>query len=686
LDLLAPACEAILTALLAGGSTPDDPSEAIGSEILTTAFSDLSGVASELIFIRANDNKRMRMALHDAADGPWVLRDFVGGRHAALLAGRFDALCEAHDVRALVLSTDIPAKTLDRFVTDFARLVGGDSGDGDLSERLLDDGIVDAAVIFGRDWPTYQGLPWRVALALGRLTWAVRATPVFAGIRRVSPSVARRRLIAPIMSGLERGVGLVPMLAQLDEVLAGVTDVALHPALLDETAIVVAEHVQPHVRAQLARTLMDDMTRSTDDSQRSDAARSVRWLGRSLVQTFSQSPERQPASVTSLLGQLHSSGMLQRDDLPEPLQQGLAELDRKRAFLDRPLAFLQRIDEHTDAAEYRTDLVVMLSGFAELSPESRHVVAGHASRLLLEHRTSVAGFDGRRRVVDEVLSDLDDLGLRGALNRVLLSGAAEERFRAGELLLAMGSAAIPSFLSVLAQTDRPETVADVTRLLAKVAPPPWLADYLETSTLSATALLALLRVLSDRGRPEFADAAGRLIAHGDSRVRERAVEVVTELDGSTALPVALTAIEDTAPNVVCAALHSLEILDYDADEYGLTLLRLAVLDTGHHGNDRIRTAALDTLSRRRLTPDVATTIETSLLQMVENPPTKRWLRGRPEMKHSSLLRAALYRALGQVGGTETHRRLSVVAQSEPDATAREAARNALANLLSESRH
>ena len=483
-----------------------------------------------------------------------LLRDeFVGKLH------RF---FEYHRLISLSLRRDVDPDEFVRFL-DLSRrgvsVVPPAGGEPQrlprLSEVLLEHGVAGIGVVCRDDllFGT-RTVPWRVRVAVSRLSKNLRGVPFYARATRRALAEARTHLVGDIIRPLASRELLLELLLNCD---------LIEEATASEGLDLEDEILRTLRRSRLVGVLPGLVTEATRAAGAAAAGREDDRRGsarRVLRKAMPYATDVLDDDIVALFRRLVADGLLKMDELPLHLQRSMHGEEMAERFLAAPQATLARIRAARDVAAFRGFAAVIALLVAELIRRREHSWARGVVDALFEH---AAERGDRPPMVRELARQaLDSSGVPANLLRVvadLPQVAVSARADVVHLVDQFPDAAASALVTALEKESDVRVRRVIGSLLQRLGDRagPHVRAGLGKTGQDPAYYRDLLLVLAARPDPAARQRVQSFVGHQLPAVREAAYQAVGTMGGEDADRLLHLGLEDAESDVRRAALTAL---------------------------------------------------------------------------------------------------------------------------------
>ncbi|MFT7623151.1 MAG: HEAT repeat protein, partial [Myxococcota bacterium] len=536
------------------------------------------------------------------------------------------------------------------------------------TEQLLDENIVNVTVVLEDDLAQEKRrLPWRVKLALARLSKDLRNIPLYSQASGDELRGAKLRLLRDILRPLRRGAYLKQLFLNLDLIGDKVAEFEGVDIEADLLAALPFERVLSLGQALLAeQQKMDSPLADETEKFREDLPevlkRQLAYVGAELGGNFDVdgSPE--------LLRELFEAKFIPIEGLPREMQEQI-RMDRWTAsFLVDPDGFLNLFETLGNRGAYMQHLPNVIAIFPNLIRVRKYQAAEQIIELLHRHRQKDSGgFTGRALAVDDALATLDNEEVFRLLVKGMMNEPPDVRAIINGLFVELGQTSVGPLVRVLEGTSRDDICVGAAVSLVKLGKQalPAMHEALSNRRMQTNACRYLLKAVGEIGDESSTKSIMPYVSHPAPEIREAGMDALVRMHGIRAEPVLLRLLKDPEPKIAGRAIRQLVRLGSEHKAFLFKLLENigAVSVDGHSQpvDMAIQVASVEALAGMgNLDMGALGSMEDILIKSLDAHSDSKvmGLLNRGRTTEWDAVRVALCDALVQIGGTTALNRLS----------------------------
>jgi len=644
--------------LRSGYYDPSHPSALSAKVGLYEEFTKLIGDRENLTFIRKETGEKKDILIDGLLAEPLELTGIVAKSTAELFVPRFLDFYERRTLLSYTVKRDISQKEFEAFIDLMSQPPVASARVGEEADRLtgafLGQGIINVSVIFAGDVVgSDRHLPWRVELALTRLSKDLMMIPLFKGVDPKKLSRAKRQVFEDIIRPVRRPDFIKEILINSD--------------LVVEAA---GEFKDINIEAEIINNIPDNLMVSTTQELITDLDQIRKRVESVVGQEGFQWREKRLLSITKLivnrllresvpeaegiLKDLFARGLVLFDDLPKPIQERIIVERLVEEFLAGRLPIAEKLRTAATGKDYLKTANAFGRILAEVIRRGAYAPVTEVIQLLQQHKENAgSGFPERAELARKTWEGIFTPVVMDAVLERFEKGGKEVRQEVLKLLGPLGTGAIPVFLQLMKESkDRwvRKSAATAIIQMGDLALSQVLTE-IKKPDLEWFEIRNLLGILGELGRMRDAGTVRKFLDFSHARVREEALGALVRLVKEGSEPALIAALTDKEISVRRKAVV---LLAQNPSANSETLARLLdiVRRRGKkepEEDEALQIQACMTLAKYAR-PGMSGRIEEVLLGAVSRE--KRWLLPGTEQEKSDKIKLAIIQSLGKVGSKD----------------------------------
>jgi HEAT repeat protein len=556
--------------LRTGYYDPEHPRAVSAKQGLYAQFQDLLEDRRELTFlIKVTQESREAMI-----DGHWeepkALREIMTPNMADIFIPKFTDFFHRRRLRSCTMKREITPGEFDKFIDVMSynpvleKLTLEEEREK-LIRTLRDNRIFSVSVIFEEDiLGGKRRLPWRVELAITRLSKDLATIPLYRDITPQRKQEIKLQIFEDIFRPLKRADIIGEILFNVDLIQERLQEIEeLRGMDIEKEVIGILSH---GVLAMTAEDLIREYKslylapRRRFGFEPHEARERTKTI---LIKIATHLLLERPPEADRLLETMYREGVIRYDDLPEHIQEMLRAERLTDAYLEAPVERIEAVGKMTDATMYRRLAEEAELIFGELLKRGKVMPLYDLYKVYRDHeRYPSRQLPERRDIAGELLT-----AFRQPDNLILLRQALNEenktlRNAITEMLADAGPDGVPLLLDILRLSENCWLRKAVMRHIEEIGPKAkqhlleeiWKPDHQWYFYRN------LLLMLGNMACPEATQEATRFLYHAHPAVRVEALLVLVKLQRKEAIPHLLQALDDKSPIVLRKALLQLGLL------------------------------------------------------------------------------------------------------------------------------
>jgi HEAT repeat protein len=649
----------IIKAMLRSGYY--DPAHPSAQSAKTGLYEDFKKIIEDrenLGFIRKETGEKKDILIDGLLPEPVELSGIMPHSTAELFIPRFLDFYERRTLLSYTIKKSISRKEFESFLDLMSQPPVASERTGAEADRLtqsfLDQGIISVSVIFSGDVVgADRHLPWRVELALTRLSKDLKMVPLYKGVDPKLLGRAKRQVFEDIIRPVRRPDFVKEILINSDLVVAASSE---FKGINIEAEIV--NNIPENLIVPTAKEFTTDMDQVRKRVESGVDQEGAKWRGDRLLSIVKlvavrllreTVPDSEP-----VLKDFFARGLVTFDDLPKPVQEKIIVERLVEEFLLGRLP----IAEQLRTAATGKDYLKSANAFGRILPEvirrGAYAPVTEVIQLIQQHKENAgSGFPERAGLARKIWDAIFTPVVMDTVLEKFEKGGKEVRQEVLKLLGPLGTDAIPVFFQLMKESkDRwvRKSAATAIVQLGEPALSPVLAE-IKKKDLEWFVIRNLLGIMGELGKMRDAGTVRKFLDFPQARVREEALAALVRLVKEGSEPALIGAMTDKE---IPVRRKAVALLAQNPSTNPETLARLLdiVRRRGKkepEEDEGLQVQACMTLGHFAH-PGISERIEEVLLGAVSRE--KRWLLPGTEQEKSDKVKVAIIQALGKVGSKD----------------------------------
>lgn len=644
--------------LRSGYYDPSHPSALSAKAGLYEEFTKLIGERENLTFIRKETGEKKDILIDGLLVEPLELTSIVAKSTAELFVPRFLDFYERRTLLSFTVKRDISQKEFEAFINLMSQPPVAYARMGEEADRLtgafLGQGILNVSVIFDGDVVgSDRHLPWRVELALTRLSKDLMMIPLFKGVDPNKLSRAKRQVFEDIIRPVRRADFIKEILINSDlvaEAAGEFKDINIEAEIIN--------NIPDNLMVSTAQELITDLDQLRKRVESGMDLENAKWREKRLLSItkliINRLLRESVPEVEGILKDCFAHGLMLFDDLPKPVQERIIVERLVEEFMAGRLPIAEKLR----TADTGKDYLKTANAFGRILPEvirrGAYAPVTEVIQLLQQHKEKAgSGFPERAELARKTWGEIFTPAAMDALRERFERGGKEVRQEILKLLEPLGTEAIPVYLQLMTESkDRWVRKSAATAIIQiKGQALPLVLEELKKKDLEWFVIRNLLGILGEIGKMRDAGTVRKFLDYPEARVREEALSALVRLVKEGSEPALIAALADKEISV---RRKTIGLLAQNPSTNPETLARL--LDIVRRRGKKepeeeegLQIQACMTLAKFAR-PGISERIEEVFLGAVSRE--KRWLLPGTEQEKSDKIKLAIIQALGKVGSQD----------------------------------
>jgi len=557
--------------LRTGYYDPSHPKARTAKQGLYNQFVNLLGDRYEMGFLVKVTQEERDILIDGYWDEPRLLGDIMSKNTGEIFIPKFADYLQRKRLRACAIKRDITVTEFDRFIDIMSGSLQMQRGTPEDDRRALiailrENRIFSVSIIFEEDMlGGKRRLPWRVELAITRLSKDLATIPMYRDISAERRQIIKLQIFEDIFRPLRRADILAEVLFNIDlieEILHQIEE--LEQLDVEQEVIDILPHA---MLIMTADELMHDykslyLTPRRKFGFEPEVARER--TKNILIKIASHIITDKAPEGDRILEALYREGVIRFSELPDHVQRLLRTEKVTEAFLGGPEEFAKSLDEKKDVTSYQAQLDDLELIFNELLKRGKVLPLYEGYKAVREHsRFKSRQFPERQALASAFLDNF-----RTEANLMKIRGQFSDddktlRMVIFEMLGDAGLLGLAPIYDLMVTSENRWIRKSAIRAIVGIGKDtaPFLLHHLVQPGLHWYVYRNILLILSDLGDENVAHEATRFLSHPHEMVRVEALNVLVKMKGSEAADYLLQALDDVHPEVVRRALFQLGVIN-----------------------------------------------------------------------------------------------------------------------------
>jgi hypothetical protein len=553
--------------LRSGYYSPDHPGSQKAKKGLYSNFLKCLGKSPEIMITNLETPKKKDILITGILDEPVSVRTLVGAGMAELFVPKLTEFFNRKGLISFAIKKQITPSHFEAFI-DIMSDPKADRGTNNkmgvlLSRALARNNITEISTVFMDDIIVLEkNLPWRVEMAIQRLTKDLKIIPMFKAKSDDAILNLKVKIIHDIIRPLKYG-------EYLKELLVNCYIIAKHVDNIEAEDIeeIIIGGIPEHLMLPAAHHVFEDLKglkemRSKDSAK---AALQQRYEGvRRIIKSLSRRMIQQKIKgVQRFLEELHNSKVLAFSELPPDVQYLVNTMKMVRDVRSRTSVYIGWVFKRLNPE----DAVVMLKCFRRVIPiivEEKDWDIGFKLTLAVNKVKSETDLYSPKNNLPSnpfyfVFKDVSDM-----LSTAYLSEPTTKRLKIDQIVRRLGSKGVDILNLILIKSERSDVRTDAMETIVSMGEVArhWSLKILERKNPEVGEVKNALAILREVGKAKKDTAlVKQYISHADPRVQEELLHTLMRFGAQDLEPFIIKALTDSDDKLRWRAASALGKLD-----------------------------------------------------------------------------------------------------------------------------
>jgi len=654
--------------LRSGYYSPEHPGALEAKQGLFEQFQKSLGDSQEIMITNVESPKKTDILITGILDEPVSVRTLVGAGKAELFVPKLRDFFERKGLMSFAIKKQMTAAHFE----DYVEIMSDPKADSAknkkmgevLSRALAEHGITEISTVFMDDIIVLEkNLPWRVEMAIMRLTKDLKILPMFKEKSEDAILKLKVKIISDIIRPLKYGRYLSELLVNcyiiaeyLEKISAeeieNVIIQGVPEALLLPTAQCVFEELK-----NLKELKAKEPSSASLQRRLEGVKRIIKYLSRRMMQLKIK-------GVASFLEQVHESGVLAFDELPRDVQYLVNTMKIVRDVEARPGVYIGWILERKEAADAIVMLKCMRRVISVILEQENWNMAFKLTLAVNKVQKETDVYSLKNNLPPNpfyfIFKDVSDM-----LADAYYSASTTSRLEIDQIVRRLGSKGLDILNRILiksedsdVRTDAMETIVSMGQLARR-----WCLKTLNEEEPEPGALRSTLAILREVGIAfEDTEIVRKYANHSDPVVQEESLHTLMVLNATDLEPLILRALNNSNDRLRWRATIALTNLSQFSKG---TLVQICRIITAENPEDKKNAAIHDrkiaqiiqALGAIKNLPTVKV-LEEAILKASQKTLESgkgfmKRLKGKGSNADQSIVLAAGIAALGKIGSSQS---------------------------------
>jgi len=553
--------------LRSGYYSPQHPGSRKAKKGLHTQFIQCLGDSQEIMITDLETPKKKDILITGILDEPVSVRTLVGAGMAELFVPKLAEFFSRKGLISFAIKKQITAAHFESYIdimSDPRSDQGRNKKMGELLSRALaKNGITEISTIFMDDIIVLEkNLPWRVEMAIQRLTKDLKILPMFKERSDKDILNLKVKIIHDIIRPLKYGEYLKELLVNCyiiaehvdnikSEEIEKVIIAGMPPELLLPTSIFVFEELK-----DLNELKANEAPSAGLERRRKGVKRIIKTLSRRMIQLKIKGAQ-------SFLEELHDSNVLAFSELPSDVQYLVNTMKIVRDVKARLSVYITWVFQRLTPQ----DAVVMLKCFRRVIPiileEQNWKVAFKLTLAVNKVKSETNLYSPENNLPSNpfyfIFKDVSDM-----LSNAYLTVSTPSRLEIDQIVRRLGSKGLDILNLILTKSENSDVRTDAMETVVSMGEKAhlWSINILQKNGQDAATLKNALSILREIGKPNAdSELVKKYASHPDPQVLEECLHTLISFDTTDLEPIVITALNNPDDKLRWRAVNALGKLD-----------------------------------------------------------------------------------------------------------------------------
>jgi hypothetical protein len=549
--------------LRTGYYSPQHPGSRKAKQGLHTQFIQCLGDSQEIMITDLETPKKKDILITGILDEPVSVRTLVGAGMAELFVPKLVEFFSRKGLISFAIKKQITAVHFESYIdimSDPRSDQGRNKKMGELLSRALaKNGITEISTIFMDDIIVLEkNLPWRVEMAIQRLTKDLKILPMFKERTDEGILNLKVKIIHDIIRPLKYGEYLKELLVNCyiiaehvdnieSEEIEKVIIAGMPPELLLPTSHFVFEELK-----DLNALKAKEAPSAGLERRRKGVKRIIKTLSRRMIQLKIKGAQ-------SFLEELHDSNVLAFSELPPDVQYLVNTMKIVRDVKARLSVYITWVFQRLNPE----DATVMLKCFRRVIPiileEQNWKVAFKLTLAVNKVKSETSLYSAKNNLPSNpfyfIFKDASDM-----LSNAYLTVSTTSRLEIDQIVRRLGSKGLDILNLILTKSEDTDVRTDAMETVVSMGEKAriWSINILQKDKSDAATLKNALSILREIGKPNTdSDLVKKYAGHPDPQVLEECLHTLISFDAKDLEPIVITALDNPDDKLRWRAVNAL---------------------------------------------------------------------------------------------------------------------------------
>ena len=570
--------------LRSGYYSPEHPGSQKAKKGLYAQFIKCLGRSSEIMITNLETPQKKDILITGILDEPVSVRTLVGAGMAELFVPKLTEFFNRKGLLSFAIKKQITAAHFEKYI-DIMSDPRSDHGRSKkmgelLSRALAKNGISEISTIFMDDIIVLEkNLPWRVEMAIQRLTKDLKILPMFKSKSDDAILNLKVKIIHDIIRPLKYG-------EYLKELLVNCYIIAQHVDNIESEEIegVIIEGMPPNLLLPTAHHVFEDLKdlNKLQAKEKPSAVLQRRHEGvKRIIKTLSRRMiQLKIKGAQSFLEELHNSNVLAFNELPSDVQYLVNTMKIVRDVKARLNVYINWVFERLTPI----DAIVMLKCFRRVIPivleEENWMVAFKITLAVNKVKNETDLYSPKNNLPSNpfyfIFKDVSDI-----LSNAYLTVSTTSRLEIDQIVRRLGSKGLDILSLILIKSENSDVRTDAMETVVNMGEKArlWSLNILQKNGQDAGTLKNALAILREVGKANAdAELVKKYAGHADPQVQEESLHTLISFNAEDLESIIIKALTNPDDKLRWRAVNALGKLSSLSQEAIAQILQIITSD------------------------------------------------------------------------------------------------------------
>lgn len=570
--------------LRTGYYSPDHPGSQKAKKGLYAQFLNCLGKSPEIMITNLETPTKKDVLITGILDEPVSVRTLVGAGMAELFVPKLTEFFNRKGLISFALKKQLPSPHFECFIdimSDPKADSGTDNKMGELLSRALArNGIKEISTVFMDDIIVIEkNLPWRVEMAIQRLTKDLKIMPMFKEKSDETILKLKVKIIRDIIRPLRYGEYLSELLVNcyiiaehVDQIESEDIEEIIISGIPAGLTLSTSRHVFENLK-ELAALRSKESSKEVLQKRHQSVKRIIKSLSRRMIKDKVKGTQR-------FLEELHNSNVLAFTELPPDVQYLVNTMKMVRDVRSRPNVYIGWVFKRLNP----DDAVIMLKCFRRVIPviveEKDWDIAFKLTLAVNKVKNETSLYSPKNNLPSNpfyfVFKDVSEI-----LSNAYLEEPTASRLKIDQIVRRLGSKGVEILNLILSKsentdvrTDAIETIVSMGEVARK-----WSLRIIEGKDAEPVKAKNAIAILREVGKAKTdTPLVKRMAGHADPRIQEEVLHTLMEFDAEGLEPIIIDALTNSDDKLRWRAFSALGKLHKLSEEAVTKILQIVTAD------------------------------------------------------------------------------------------------------------